>query len=152
MTINKLPNIKTPNSIINLKIESALNEEQKRRHLAEYELNNLKKYNEELANHIRELEKLKYDNMQLRKDKMSAEQLIENMKKDFVELKNEYDTKVKEIEDKINARENMITEYKLIDLERRYQLDLSKKQIDIDELRTENSLLKTQNKQFEEEN
>ena len=46
----------------------------------------------------------------------------------------------------------MITEYKLIDLERRYQLDLSKKQIDIDELRTENSLLKTQNKQFEEEN
>lgn len=46
----------------------------------------------------------------------------------------------------------MITEHKLIDLERRYQLDLSKKQIDIDELRTENSLLKTQNKQFEEEN
>ena len=87
MTINKLPNIKTPNSIINLKIESALNEEQKRRHLAEYELNNLKKYNEELANHIRELEKLKYDNMQLRKDKMSAEQLIENMKKRFCRIK-----------------------------------------------------------------
>ena len=63
MTINKLPKIKTPESIINLKTESALNEEQKRRHLAEYELNNLKKYNEESANHIREFEKLKYDNM-----------------------------------------------------------------------------------------
>ena len=86
--------------------------------------------------------------MQLRKDKMSAEKLIENMKRDFVDLKNQYDTKVKEIEDKINARENMITEHKLTDLERRYQLDLSKKQIDIDELRTENSLLKAQNKQF----
>jgi len=152
MTINKLPKIKTPESIINLKTESALNEEQKRRHLAEYELNNLKKYNEELANHIKELEKLKYDNMQLRKDKMSAEKLIENMKRDFVDLKNQYDTKVKEIEDKINARDNMITEHKLTDLERRYQLDLSKKQFDLDELRTENSLLKAQNKQFEEEN
>ena len=65
--------------------------------------------------------------MQLRKDKKSGEELIENMKRDFTDLKDEYDRKIREIEDKISSRENLISEHKLSDLERRYQLDLSKK-------------------------
>ena len=152
MTINKMPELKNKETIINLKAEAALAEEQKRRYMTEYENNKLKKYNEELASRIKDLEKLKYDNMELRKDKINAEKLIETMKKDFIDLKNEYDNKVKEIEDKINARDNMMTEHKLNDLERRYQLELTKKQFDLDELRTQNKLLNAQNKQYEEEN
>ncbi len=68
------------------------------------------------------------------------------------ELKKEYDSKIKLIEERINNRENRLAEHKINEVERKYQEDVINKQYEIDQLKKDNEYYISQNKILQNEN
>ena len=150
--IYKMPAIKEYDNLLLLKKNAALEQEQKRRNIAEFELSKLKGINLELQKEIKNLQKLESDKEELIREKIENEKLIEKMKQGMDELRNEYDDKIKLIEQRINSRENKLNEHKINEIEQKYQMDLINKKYEVDQIKIERDFFANQYKTLEEEN
>ncbi|MCQ2819618.1 MAG: hypothetical protein MJ252_20330, partial [archaeon] len=135
-----------------LKLEAALAEEENKRILSENKCNSLRDTNLKLEEEIRKLNDLRFENGELKKSLQESQVIINEMKSSVEGMKEEYEGKLKMIEDRINNRESQIYETKKNDIEKRFQLDLLKKNYELEAANKQIDFLKNKNKVIEEEN
>ena len=151
-TYNKQPAIKEKQLFEKLKYDSMLKEERTLRTIVETELKKIKAINKELEKQVRELQSIKEENLNLKKNCATDEELLDKMRSDYEGLKEDYEKELKQIQKAIEEREAKKSEHKINELEKKYQMNLLKMQYEMESKTSDIEHLKTQNEVLTEEN
>jgi len=131
-----------------MKKEEALKQERRKRESIEFEL---QQRNDELNKLYNTIKKLEFKINGLNADVAEYEKAIANKNKNIEELQNNYDEILKTQKKQIIDRENRNNANLMKDLEAKYQVDLLKKQDEIDNLKYEKGLLENKYNNLDKE-
>lgn len=135
-----------------LKLETALNEERKRRDFFELQCNQQKFLIEELENKVKKLQFTMIENTELKKLNFEIKQKYEELEADLVTAKENFEEQIKLIEDRIQQREAKNKNQKIMEITRNYDIDVDNLKSELNEKKDESKYLTEKCEFLEKEN
>jgi len=135
-----------------MKLDSALTEERKKREFFEFNYNRQKELIEESENKIKKLKSVEVENSELKKLNIELENKYSELEKDLKNIKNEYDYKMKLIEDRVTNRESKNETRKITDIKTRFEIEIDNMRMEIKEKDNDINYLKEKYDILEKEN
>jgi len=125
-----------------MKLDTALTEERKKREFFEFNFNRQKELIEDLENKIKKLKSVEIENSEIKKSNIELENKYSELEKDLKNIKNEYDYKMKLIEDRVTNRELKNESRKITDIKTKFEIEIDNLQLELKEKENEIAYLK----------
>lgn len=142
----------TKKEIKEMKLQMALDEERKRREYYEVSYLRAKETIEEHEEKLRKLCKLEIENSELNKLNYESDHKYKELEKDLLNLKSDYDMKVRLVEERVILRESKNESRKVAEIQRQYEIsienlksDLNEKICELGEFRNKCEMLEKEN-------
>jgi hypothetical protein len=142
----------TKKEIKEMKLQMALDEERKRREYYELSYSRAKETLEEHEEKLRKLSKLEIENSELNKLNYENDHKYKELEKDLLNLKNDYEMKVRLVEERVILRESKNENRKIAEIQRKYEIDIENLKSDLNEKICELSEFKNKCEMLEKEN
>lgn len=135
-----------------MKLDTALGEERKKREFFEFNYNRQKELIDDLENKIRRLKAVEIENSETKKLNIELENKYAQLEKDLKEIKNEYDYKMRLVEERVTNRESKNETRKVAEMKVKYDIELDNLKMEIKEKLEEIEYLKKKCDLLEKEN